>query len=177
MARKAKRSRTSAASAIRSHQYDRQKGSRGHAHPFVNDVLGIAGALLRNTQEGGAERISSMAAAARNIAAELSDVPYARTYVATTADKVDMLADYVADNSLEQMIEDGTSLAKRYPVSTLAFAIAAGYGLTRLLASQNLGNHGRTGRRASKASAKSPRSRSAKSANGSDKSHASANAP
>ena len=83
MARKATRRSSSAASS-------KTSGSRPRASsPFYGDVLGIAGSLLRNRQEAGAEKINSLAGAARNFAADLTDIPNIQTYVDAAADQID----------------------------------------------------------------------------------------
>ena len=127
MARKATRRSSSAASS-------KTSGSRPRASsPFYGDVLGIAGSLLRNRQEAGAEKINSLAGAARNFAADLTDIPNIQTYVDAAADQMETLSDYVSENSMETMVEDATDFARRHPVATAAFAVAAGFGFTRLM--------------------------------------------
>lgn len=171
MATKKKRNQASASRSGRS-------GSQRHATPFYNDLMGIAGSLLRSRQQDGAEKISSLAGAARNMAAELPEVPYVQTYVSATADQIDMLADYVSQNSLEQMVEDGTALAKRHPVLTLASAIAVGYVVTRLAASKRQGSDRKDFPRNNRAPTRRSHSRPAirAKANGTDRSHESTSA-
>jgi hypothetical protein len=157
------------------------KRSAGASYaPIYNDILGIAGTLLRGRQKVGAEKIGSFADAARNLAHDLPDIPNVQTYVKAAADQMENLAEYVAGHSLEQIVEDGTAVAKRYPIATAAFAIAAGFGFTRLM----MGHSGtttkgtRTTRRASSSSSQRKRSASSSrpKANGKDTSHATARA-
>lgn len=93
--------------------------------------------MLHGQQQYGAEKISTLASAARSVADDLDDVPHAQSYVEAVASQMDSLADYVARTDLEDMVEDGIDFAKRYPIATFAFAIAAGFGLVRLMGDQN----------------------------------------
>jgi hypothetical protein len=128
MARKSKRShKTSTRDAA-------QNARSARATPFYSDVLGLAGGLLRSRQEQGSERIASLAEAARSVVNELHDVPTLQTYVESAADQLDHLSDYVAERDLEDMVGDATRFARQYPLATMAFAIAAGFGFTRIMA-------------------------------------------
>jgi hypothetical protein len=127
MARKATRRSTSTTSPKTSRTRPRA------ASPFYGDVLGIAGSLLRNRQEAGAEKINSLAGAARSFAADLTDIPHIQTYVDAAAEQMEFLSDYVSETSMETMVEDATDFARRHPVATAAFAVAAGFGFTRLM--------------------------------------------
>jgi hypothetical protein len=179
MASKSKSSRSSAASTNRPKNFSRKRNAQRHAAPFYGDILGIAGSLLRSRQEGGADKIGSLAKAAQSFAAELPDVPHIQAYVTATANQMTQLADYISGNSLETMVEDGTALAKRHPVTTLVFAIAAGYGFTRMVAAQvprSVNNRNRSARGSKSSTSRSASSKRAK-ANGRDRSHESANAP
>jgi hypothetical protein len=111
----------------------RHAGQRRSASAFYNDILGVAGTLFRNRQQAGAEKISSLSAAARNFASDLTDIPNIQTYAHAAADQMESLGDYVADNSMEQIAEDAMAIAKRHPVATAAFAVAVGFGFTRLM--------------------------------------------
>ncbi len=127
MARKAKKTTKSAASF--------RHGTRNtRRSPLYNDVLGIAGTLLRSRQEAGAEKIEAIAAAARNFAGELPDIPHIQSYVDAAADQMEALAGYVTGTDLETMASDAGDLAKRYPLATAAFTVAAGFAFTRLMA-------------------------------------------
>jgi hypothetical protein len=162
----------------------RQRAGRRSTSPFYGDILAIAGSLLRNRQEAGAEKIRSLAGAARGFAADLPDIPNIRTYAAAAADQMETLSDYASDTSMEQMVEDATDLAKRHPVATAAFAVAAGFGFVRLMTHAGSG-HGETKQKtrtsSTRSDAKKPtasRKRAAikARANGRDSSHGSANA-
>ncbi len=126
MASKSSRRTTSTAKS-------RGAGLGRSASALYGDVLGIAGGLFRNRQQAGAEKISSLPTAARNFATDLTDIPNIQTYAHAAADQMQTLGDYVADNSMEQIVDDAMAIAKRHPVVTAAFAVAVGFGFTRLM--------------------------------------------
>ena len=102
-----------------------------------SDVMGIAGSLFRGRQSAGADKIASVADATRKLSEDLSDIPSVQGYVEAAADQMEYLSDYVAENTLEQMVDDGAAFAKRHPLSTVAFAVALGYGFTKLLTGES----------------------------------------
>lgn len=149
---------------------------------MYSEVLSLMGSLMHNRQAAGASTIGSLADAARGFAADLADNPRVKTYVNSAADQIESLSDYVSENSLEQMVEDATSVAKRYPVATASLAIAAGYGFTRLMTnSRQDQNHSTRSTRSSSSTnrtnkgTKSSRKRASTAANlrgnGNDTSH------
>ncbi len=110
-----------------------RKGSARTSQALYGDVLGIAGSILRSRQVAGAEKISGLADAARTFADNLSDIPNIKTYVTGAAEQIENLSDYVTESSIEEMVADATQVAKRYPVATAMFAVAVGFGVTRLV--------------------------------------------
>lgn len=124
-----------------SHTKSHLAGPSRSASAFYGDILSIAGSLLRNRQQAGAEKISSLSSAARNFASDLTDSPNIQTYARAAADQMESLGDYVADNSMEQMVEDAMAIAKRHPVTTAAFAVAVGFGFTRLMTRTAVAQH------------------------------------
>ena len=136
------------------------------ASPFYGDILGIAGSLLRNRQEAGAGKINSLAGAARTFAADLGDIPHIQTYVDAAAEQMENLSDYVSENSMETMVEDASDFAKRHPVATAAFAVAVGFGFTRMMTHHSRSDavqkpEARKARSRSKVKATAPRKRAA----------------
>jgi hypothetical protein len=182
MARKA----TARPASRSSNRTARQRSPHRPSTPMYGDILGIVGSLMRHRQESGAAKIGSIVNAARNFAADLTDTPNVKTYVHAAANQMEILSDYVSDSSLEQMMEDATAFAKRYPMATAAFAVAAGFGFTRLMThgkadqrSTSSNTSKRTASRSStttKASGKRTRSNGTGKANGRDTSHDRANA-
>ena len=133
MARKA--SRTSPKSASKSTSSRQPRSSRG-GMALYSDVLGIANGLLRSRKDAGSDKISSLANTARAAAEDLIDIPAIQTYAAGVATQLEHLSTYVSDTELEDMVDDAMQFAKDNPISTFAFAVAAGYGLTRLMTTQ-----------------------------------------
>jgi hypothetical protein len=163
----------------------RNAGARS-SHAFYGDMLGIVGSLLRSRQAAGAEKISSLAVVARNFANDLADIPNIKTYVTGAAEQMENLSDYVTESSFEEMVDDATQLAKRYPVATAVVAAAVGFGFTRLMthngrataATNQKSTRRSSGARIAKASATKKRSSVTRKtrANGKDTSNASTHA-
>jgi ElaB/YqjD/DUF883 family membrane-anchored ribosome-binding protein len=99
---------------------------------IYDDILSIAGGLIRNRKDSGAEQLSSIAEATRRYSDSLQ-VPHVGAYVSSAADQLDYLSDYMTENDLETMLEDAGDFAKRHPVATMGIAAVAGFGFTRLL--------------------------------------------
>lgn len=134
MANTSKRNAKSKSSASTSSS----KSSRGRTSvPFYSDLIGLAGSLLHSTQESGAEKISTFADATRNFASDFENIPNIQTYVSSAADQMENLAGYVSETSLEEMVADAGEFAKRYPIATAAFAVAAGFSFVRIVRSSN----------------------------------------
>ena len=129
MARKVSQSKNTSKSA----KARQRNASASSSHAFYSDMLGIAGSILRSRQAAGAEKISSLADAARNFAEDMTDSPNIKTYVTGAADQMENLSDYVTGSSLEEMVDDATQIAKRYPIATVVFATAVGFGFTRMM--------------------------------------------
>jgi hypothetical protein len=100
---------------------------------FYDDMLGLAGTLVRGQKTYGAARISDIAEATRNFADAVSEIPHLRVYVDSAAERLDELSEYVTEAEVEEMIDDVGDFARRYPFATLGIAIAAGVTASRLL--------------------------------------------
>jgi hypothetical protein len=160
-------------SSRNSSSFFKRFGGSGSSSHLQSDVLGIAGSMFRGRQAAGAEKIASVADAARKLSEDLSDIPSVQSYVESAADQMEYLSDYVAENSLEQMVDDGA-------------AFALGYGFTKLMTGDDSSERNvapRSRRKTAKNAGRPPqaRKRSAASAkkakaNGKDGSHAAASA-
>ena len=92
----------------------------------------------------------------------MDNIPNLQTYVSATAEQMENLSDYVSATSLEDMIDDAASFARRYPLSTAAFAVAAGFGFIRLIAHNSADRRESTGRAfAARTDARDPQSQPA----------------
>lgn len=177
MARTTKSKRTSTAYS----GLHRSGNSARNSSSLFADAIAIAGSLLRNRQQSGAEQLDALARAAHSLAADMDKLPNLQTYVVATADQVEGLSDYVSEASLEEMVDDAASFARRHPLSTAAFAAAAGFGFVRLIAQNGpSGSSSESGRSKAKAARRNARSGTKASnktrANGRGPSHERANA-
>lgn len=100
---------------------------------LYDDVMALAGTLMRGQKQYGAGKISSLASATRDFADAMPEMPNLRVYVATAAERLEDLSDYVTRTDFEIMVDDAGKLARQYPMATLGIAIAAGLGATRLM--------------------------------------------
>lgn len=138
--------------------------SRGrNSVPFYNDIISLASSLLRSRQEAGAEKIGSVAEATRNFAGDFEDTPNMQTYINAAADQMDTLSEYVSETSLEDMVSEAAVFAKRYPVATLSFAAAAGFGIIRLVLANNSESDSRRSSRRANSRNTASRSKATKS--------------
>lgn len=118
----------------------RTNGSYGNASAALNgsrrifdDVLALAGTLARGRKDLGADKLHSLAALTRDYAASMTDLPNLRVQVASAADSLEGVADYVMHTEIEQMVGDAGTFARRHPLATLAVTVAAGMAASRLM--------------------------------------------
>ena len=110
----------------------RGNGATRPGHSFYDDALSLAGTLLRGRREMGADKIQSLAEAARDFAAKLPNMPNVKSYAADAAGRLEDLSGYIAETDFEQIIADTTAFARRNPMVTLGAAIVAGWWVTRM---------------------------------------------
>ncbi len=114
-------------------QYKRSSGSRNGSHRIFDDVLALAGTLARGRKDLGADKLHSLASSTRDFAASMTDLPNLRVHVASAADSLESLSDYVMHTEIEQMVGDAGTFARRHPIATFAATIAAGVAASRLM--------------------------------------------
>jgi ElaB/YqjD/DUF883 family membrane-anchored ribosome-binding protein len=139
----------------------RYANGNGASHYLYDDILALAGGLMRNRKDSGAGKIGSLAEATRKFASDLPQMPNLKTYVSSAADQLDYLSGYVMESDLEQMIDDAGTFAKRHPFATLGVAAVAGFGITKLVTSRS--HHGSAPPATRKKAASTPPRRAAKS--------------
>ena len=100
---------------------------------IFDDVLALAGTLARGRKDMGADKLHSLAALTREYAASMTDLPNLRVQVASAADSLEGVADYVMHTEIEQMVGDAGTFARRHPLATLAVTVAAGMAASRLM--------------------------------------------
>jgi hypothetical protein len=115
---------------------------------IFDDVLALAGTLARGRKDLGADKLQSLAALTRDYAASMTDLPNLRVQVASAADSLEGVADYVMHTEIEQMVGDAGTFARRHPMATLAVTVAAGLAASRLLHRQPAKTRAKTSRKA-----------------------------
>lgn len=106
--------------------YKGRNGSQSSSRRILDDVLALAGTLARGRKELGADKLHSLASSTREYAAAMADMPHLRGYVASAAESLDGLSEYVLHTDIEQMVGDAGTFARRHPAATLAVTMAAG---------------------------------------------------
>ena len=107
-------------------------GSNGHdkgingSRRIFEDLLALAGTLARGRKEMGADKLHSLASSTREFAAAMTDMPNLRGHVASAAESLEDLSDYVLHTEIEQMAGDAGIFARRHPVATLTLTVMAG---------------------------------------------------
>lgn len=99
---------------------------RGLSAQLIDNAVQMAFAVARNSKDVGVEKMQGLAEAARKFSGSMSSIPSMQEYVALTAESLDELADYVADNEFEDMIDDAAAFARRHPWAVMAMGVAAG---------------------------------------------------
>lgn len=107
---------------------------------MYDDVVSLAGTLLRGQKDYGASKINSLADATREFAAAMPEMPTLRVYVDSAANQLEELSDYVVTTDFDDMINDAGRLARRYPMATLGIAIAAGMGAAQFMHMPSFGS-------------------------------------
>ncbi len=123
---KAKRTRTTA-------NYRNASAALDGSRRIFDDVLALAGTLARGRKDMGADKLHSLASLTREYAASMTDLPNLRVQVASAADSLEGVADYVMHTEIEQMVGDAGTFARRHPLATLAVTVAAGMAASRLM--------------------------------------------
>jgi hypothetical protein len=123
---KAKKSRTNG-------NYRNAGAAFNGSRRILDDVLALAGTLVRSQKDMGADKLNSLASLTREYAASMTDLPNLRVQVASAADSLEGVADYVMHTEIEQMVGDAGTFARRHPLATLAVTVAAGMAASRLM--------------------------------------------
>jgi hypothetical protein len=123
---KAKKSRTNG-------NYRNASAGLNGSRRIFDDVLALAGTLVRSQKDMGADKLNSLASLTREYAASMTDLPNLRVQVASAADSLEGVADYVMHTEIEQMVGDAGTFARRHPLATLAMTVAAGMAASRLM--------------------------------------------
>ncbi|MBT2339347.1 MULTISPECIES: hypothetical protein [Pseudomonas] len=127
---------------------ERQSGTSGHTRPEdhlnhikedVNEAIGSAreqaDAHFGQYRDTAADQIDALARGAKSAMSEIeaNDTLGLSHYLADMADSMSGLAGKLRNMSAEQMLHDGTRLARENPGLFLAGSVAVGFGLSRFL--------------------------------------------
>lgn len=144
------------AKKTRNGHYRNTSGAPNASRRIFDDVLALAGTLARGRKDMGADKLHSLASLTREYAASMTDLPNLRVQVASAADSLEGVADYVMHTDIEQMVGDAGTFARRHPLATLAVTVAAGMAASRLMQRQPVkmtaGSRRKTGRQRTTAS-------------------------
>lgn len=124
------------AKKTRNGHYQNTRGAPNGSRRIFDDVLALAGTLARGRKDLGADKLHSLASLTREYAASMTDLPNLRVQVASAADSLEGVADYVMHTDIEQMVGDAGTFARRHPLATLAVTVAAGMAASRLMQRQ-----------------------------------------
>lgn len=94
-----------------------------------------AGGIADQARSSAAAGLSSSASTLEDTANE--GVKYARHAAQATANALSKSADYLRDNSAQDMAEDAMDVVKRYPGIALAGAVALGFFVGRAFSSRS----------------------------------------
>ena len=128
----------------------RHSSANGAAHRIVDDVLALAATLARSRKDYGADKLQMLAQSTRDFASSLADMPNLRVQMATAADSLEGLSDYVMHTEVEQMVHDAGTFARRHPLATLGITVASGIVASRYFMQRPAGRKAASPRRASR---------------------------
>ena len=111
-------------------------GSQSGSRRVFDDVLTLAGTLARGRKDFGADKLHSLAESTREFAASMTDLPNLRVHVASAADSLEGVAEYVMHTDIEQMVGDAGTFARRHPLATLTVTVVAGMAASRFMRRQ-----------------------------------------
>ncbi len=99
---------------------------------IFDDVLALASTMARSRKDFGAEKLQSLAAATRDYAASMTDMPNLKSHVVSASDTIEEVAEYVMHTDIDHMVHDAGIFARRHPLATLGLTIGAGIAASRI---------------------------------------------
>ena len=109
------------------------RSAREGSYRIFDDVMDVAVALLRSRKELGVVKLQSLAAATKDYATSMTDLPTLQQQALAASQGMENFAEYVLHTDVHHMLDDATVLARRRPLLTLGVAAAAGLAATRML--------------------------------------------
>lgn len=141
------------------------------SYRIFDDIMALAGSLLRSRKDMGADKLHTLAEATRNYASSLTDMPTLRAHATSASESIEGLADYVMHTDFEHMVADANNFARRHPLAALGVTVAAGIVVSRLMRPAPVVAAGKSRRSTSSRKAK-PTSVARRKTNGSAQAHA-----
>ncbi|HEY5048336.1 MAG TPA: hypothetical protein VII49_09970 [Rhizomicrobium sp.] len=102
----------------------------------ARDVKGQAADLAEKTKQTGAERMEKVAGAVHTAADSIGkDVPEAAGYIHRAGNGLENASRFLRNNSIEDLLNKATQLARDQPAAFIGGSIAAGFLVARFLMS------------------------------------------
>lgn len=111
------------------------KKQNGSHHVF-DDILALAGTFARSRKDLGVDKLHSFAGSTRDFASSMTDVPNLKAQMASAADSLEDLAEYVMQRNIEDMLKDAETFVRRHPLAALTMTVAAGMAVSRFMRPQ-----------------------------------------
>jgi hypothetical protein len=105
---------------------ERQSERRNYGQSVMRDILSLASSVAASGKHLGAQKVFAVAEATRVFGEDLAELPHLRAYAEAAADGLEELGEYVDQTEVDDMFDDMVEFARRQPVITAAFALAAG---------------------------------------------------
>ena len=109
------------------------RSAQESSYRIFDDVMDVAAALLRSRKELGVAKLQSLAAATKDYATSMTDLPTLQQQALAASQGMENFAEYVMHTDVHHMMDDATVFARRRPLLTLGVAAAAGLAATRML--------------------------------------------
>jgi len=118
---------------------------KDRASDFVDAAKGVASqasdklmSAVDERKSSGADYVSGLADTMRRAAREFdADLPIAGSYIRKAASQVESVSDTIRSGSLDDLVRNAQSFARRQPTAFLGIAVLAGFGAVRFLKSSS----------------------------------------
>jgi hypothetical protein len=111
------------------------KNSWASSGYILKDVLALAGTFGNLKKDLGADKILEFAAATREFASSMADIPSLDKYADMAVESLEEVSDYVRETDFEQIALDASNFSRRHPTVVIAGGIVAGLVATHILRS------------------------------------------
>jgi hypothetical protein len=99
----------------------------------LRDALALASTVIASGKHTGAQRLFAIAGSTRAFGEKMEDLSHLQAYTEAAADGIEDLAQYIDRTEVAKIFDDIGALAKRQPVLTAAFTLAAGIAVTQVV--------------------------------------------